>query len=72
MRHDLFSIIELFIVLTLGMSYSLMIPYWVYKSLLVVSTLSITSKYFVQLPLFSQCVNSDGIMEFFFLVDSDG
>lgn len=70
MRHDLFSIIELFIVLTLGMSYSLMIPYWVYKSLLVISTLSITSKYLVQLPLFNQCVNSNGIMEFFFLVDS--
>lgn len=68
MRHDLFSIIELLIVLTIGMSYSLMIPYWVYKSLLVVSTISITSKYLVQLPLFNQCVNSDGIMEFFFLV----
>lgn len=71
MRHDLFSIIELFIVLTVGMSYSLMIPYWVYKSLLGVAAISITSKYLVQLPFFNQCVNSDGIMEFFFLVGSD-
>ena len=68
LRHDVFNIIELFIVLTLGMSSPLMIPYWVYKMILGVATISIMSKYFVQLPLFNQCVNSDGIMELFFLV----
>ena len=66
-RHDIFIVTILIIVVTLGLQTSIMIPHSCYRIMMIITSFSMIVKYTVQLPVFNQCSNSDGIAYLTFL-----
>ena len=67
MRHDIFSILIIVVLVTYGLQTSLMIPHSCYQIIMYITSISILVKYALQLPAFGECVNSDGISYITFL-----
>jgi hypothetical protein len=66
-RRDIFIVLILVVVVTLGLQTSVMIPHSCYRIIMIITAFSMIVKYTVQLPVFNQCISSDGIAYLTFL-----
>lgn len=66
-RRDIFIVLIVIVVVTMGLQTSVMIPHSCYRIIMAITALSMIIKYTVQLPVFNQCVSSDGIAYLTFL-----
>ena len=67
LRHDIFSILIIIVLVTYGLQTSLMIPHSCYQLIMYIASISMLVKYAIQLPAFGECVNTDGISYITFL-----
>ena len=57
LRGDIFHLIILFLILTNGLQASFMISHLTYKTIMLITAISLVVKYVLQLPIFRICVN---------------